>query len=78
MHLKWNDWTRFWGKKAAPQVPEWPSDCNFRKVTQNPQKEGNKGNFLKIAQEVALVWKAWKHRRKLHYPLIRMHFECKY
>ena len=22
MHLKGKDWTRFWGKKAAPKVPE--------------------------------------------------------
>ena len=51
---------------AAPKVPEWPSYCNFRKVTQNPHflkkcKGGTKGNFSKIAQKVALVWKAQKH-----------------
>ena len=51
---------------AAPNVPEWPSYGNFRKVTQNPHflkkcKGGTKGNFSKIAQKVALVWKAPKH-----------------
>ena len=44
---------------AAPKVPEWPSYCNFGKVTQNPHflkkcKGGTKGNFSKIAQESAL------------------------
>ena len=51
---------------AAPKVPEWPSYNIFCKVTQNPHflkkcKRGNKGNFSKIAQKVALVWKAQKH-----------------
>ena len=36
MHLKCKDWRRFWGKKAAPKVPEWPSYGNFGKVAQNP------------------------------------------
>ena len=53
-------------KTAAPKMPEWPSYGNFRKVTQNPHflkkcKGGTKGNFSKIAQKVALVWKAQKH-----------------
>ena len=53
-------------RKAAPKVPEWPSYGNFRKVTQNSHflkkcKGGTKGNFSKIAQKVALVWKAQKH-----------------
>ena len=66
MHLKDKDWRRFWGKKAAPKVPEWPSYGNFCKVTQNPHflkkcKGGTKGNFSKIAQKRALVWKAQKH-----------------
>ena len=52
--------------KAALKVPEWPSYGNFCKVTQNPHflkkcKGGTKGNFSKIAQKVALVWKAQKH-----------------
>ena len=52
--------------KAAPKVPEWRSYGNFCKVTQNPHflkkcKGGTKGNFSKIAQKVALVWKAQKH-----------------
>ena len=66
MHLKGKDWRRFWGKKAAPKVPHWPSYCNFCKVTQNPHflkkyKGGTKGNFSKIAQKVALASKAQKH-----------------
>ena len=51
---------------TAPKAPEWPSYCNIRKLTQNPHflkkfKGGTKGNFSKIAQKVALVWKAQKH-----------------
>ena len=51
---------------AALKVPEWPSYGNSRKVTQNPHflkkcKGGTKGNFSKIAQKVAFVWKAQKH-----------------
>ena len=66
MHLKCKDWKRFWRKKRLQRVPEWPSYCNFCKVTQNPHflkkcKGGTKGNFSKIAQKVALVWKAQKH-----------------
>ena len=53
-------------QKAAPRRPEWPSYGNFRNVTQDPHflkkcKGGTKGNFSKIAQKVALVWKAQKH-----------------
>ena len=53
-------------QKAAPKVPEWPGYGNFCKVTQNPHflkkcKGGTKENFSKIAQKVALVWKAQKH-----------------
>ena len=66
MHLKCKDWKRFWRKKRLQSVPEWPSYCNFCKVTQNPHflkkcKGGTKGNFSKIAQKLALVWKAQKH-----------------
>ena len=51
---------------AAHKVPEWPTYGNFRKATQNPHfpkkcKGGTKGKFSKIAQKVALVWKAHKH-----------------
>ena len=54
MHLKCKDWKRFWRKKRLQRVPEWPSYCNFCKVTQNPHflkkcKGGTKGNFSKIA-----------------------------
>ena len=57
---------RILAQTAAPKVPEWPSYNNFCKVTQNPHflkkcKGGTKGNFSKIAQKVALVWKAQKH-----------------
>ena len=53
-------------QKAAPKRPEWPSYGNFRNVTQEPHflkkcNGGTKGNFSKIAQKVALVWKAQKH-----------------
>ena len=82
MHLKCKDWKRFWGKKAAPKWPGWPSYGNFGKVTQNPHflkkcKGGTKENFSKIAQKAALVWKAQMHWRKCHYPLIRMYLTCK-
>ena len=45
---------------SAPKVPEWPSYCNFRKVTQNPHflkkcKRETKGNFSQIAQKDALA-----------------------
>ena len=48
---------------GAPKEPEWPSYGNFREVIQNPHflkkcKGGTKGNFSKIAQKVAFVWKA--------------------
>ena len=51
---------------AALKVPEWPSYGNSSKVTQNPHflkkcKGRTAGNFLKIAQKVAFVWKAQKH-----------------
>ena len=29
MRLKGKDWKRFWGKKAAPKTPGWPSYGNF-------------------------------------------------
>ena len=66
MHLKGKDWTRFWGEKAAPKVPEWPSYGIFCKLTQNlhflkKYKGGTKGNFSKIAQKDALAEKAQKH-----------------
>ena len=60
MYLKDKHWRRFWGKKAALNVPEWPSYGNLSKVTQNPHflkkyKGGTKGNFSKIAKQVALA-----------------------
>ena len=60
MHLNCKDWRRFWGKQAAPKVPEWPSYGNLGKVTQNPHflkkcKGGTKRNLSKIAQKTALT-----------------------
>ena len=57
---------KIFAQKTAPKLPEWPSYGNLGKVTQNPHflkkcKGGTKGNFSKIAQKVALVWKAQKH-----------------
>ena len=54
---------RILAQTAAPKVPERPSYGSFRKVTQNLHflkkcKGGNKGNFSKIAQKLAIVWKA--------------------
>ena len=53
-------------QKTAPKLPEWPSYGNLGKVTQNPHflkkcKDGTKGNFPKLNQKVAFVWKAQKH-----------------
>ena len=49
-------------QKAAPKPPEGPSYGNFRNVIQDPHfLKKCKGNFSKIAQKVALVWKAQKH-----------------
>ena len=57
---------RILAQTAAPKVPEWPSYNTFCKVTQNPNllkkfKSGTEGNFSKIAQKRALVWKAQRH-----------------
>ena len=61
MHFKGKDWRRFWGKKAAPKVPESPSYGNFCKVTQSPHfLKKCKGNFSKIAQKDPLAEKAQK------------------
>ena len=66
MQLKTKDWTRFWGKKAEPKVPERPSYDNFLKVTQDlhfrkkVQRE-NQGEFFKNHPKKPLVWKAQKH-----------------
>ena len=62
MHLKCKDWKRLWRKKRLQRVPEWPSLCNFCKVTQNPHfrkkcKGWTKANFSKIAHKVAIVLK---------------------
>ena len=83
MHLKGKDWKRFWGKKAAPKVPEWPSYGNFCKVTQNPPfskkvQRGDQRKFFKIAQKDAIAEKAQKAVwRKWHFPLISKNLKCK-
>ena len=66
MRLKSKDWRSFWGRQAAPKIPEWPSYGNLAKVTQNPHflkkcKGGTKANFLKIAQKGSLAGKALQH-----------------
>ena len=53
-------------QKADPKVPEWLSYGISRNATQNSHflkkcKGGTKENFSKIAQKVALVWKAQTH-----------------
>ena len=74
MHLKGKDWRRFWGKNAAPKVPEWPSYRTFDKVIQNP-------HFLKFYKNRRKRCPRWKGPqalcRKWHYPLITMHLACK-
>ena len=53
MHFKGKYWRRFWGKKAAEKVPEWPSYGNFCKVTQNPHflKKSEKRGPREIVQK---------------------------
>ena len=53
-------------QKAAPKLPESQGYGNFRKVTQElhflkKYKGETQVNFSKIAQKVALDWKAQKH-----------------
>ena len=60
MLLKCRNWRRFWSKKAARKLPEWPSYGNFSKVTPNPHflkkcNGGNNSNFSKISQTVRLA-----------------------
>ena len=77
MHLKGKDWKRFWCRKRLQRVPEWPSYCNFCKVTQT-RIFWKRGNFSKIAQKEALVWKAQKHSgANCIIFKISMHLNCK-
>ena len=60
MQVKVQTLEKILAQKAAPKDPEWPRYGNFCKVTQNPHflkncKRGSEGNFLKIAQKVALA-----------------------
>ena len=66
MLLKCKDWKRFWRRKRIQKCPIWLSYGNSRNVTQNPHflkkcKGETKENFLKIAKNVALDWKAQRH-----------------
>ena len=52
IQLQGKDWRRFWGKKVAPKVPEWPSYGTFCKVTQNPHfLKKSKGGPREIFQK---------------------------
>ena len=73
----------FWGKRAAPKVPEWPSYGNFGKVTQNLHflkkcKREDQGKFFKNRLKSSPRLKGPKSLwRKCHYPRISMHLKCK-
>ena len=64
---------------AAPIVPEWPSNINFREVIQNPHflkksKGGTKRNFFKNRPKSKPRLKCRKALLpKWYYPLIIMH-----
>ena len=65
-NLTCKEWKWFWRKQRLQKFPDAQVMAIFWKVTQNPLflkkcKGGTKGNFSKIAQKVALVWKAQKH-----------------
>ena len=65
MHLKDQDWRRFWSKKATPQVPEWPSYGNFGKVAKTrifwKSAKGDQRKFFEKSLKDALAEKAQKH-----------------
>ena len=71
-------------RKAAPNVPEWPSYGSYCKVTQNPHfaekvQRGYQGKFFKNGIKSSLGLKGSKALwRKWHYPVITMHIECKH
>ena len=79
MHLKCKDWKRFWSKKAAPTVPEWPSYGNFGKDTQNPHflktcrrkffQNRSKSSFR--LKEPTALWRKWD------YPPNSLRLKCK-
>ena len=68
MQLQGKDWRRFWGKNAAPKVPEWPSYGTFCKVTQFFKNRPKSGPRLKGPNA---LWRKW------HYPLFSMRLQCK-
>ena len=51
MQLQGKEWRRFWGKKAAPKVPEWPSYGTFPRSPKTPifwkKAKGDQGKFFK-------------------------------
>ena len=79
MRLKCKNCRRFWGKKAAPKVPEWPSYGNFCKVAQNPHflkkcTRGDQKKFFKNHPKSSTRFKGTKALwRKWHYPVIKRH-----
>ena len=65
MHLNCKDWRRFWRKQRLQKCLNGRDTEIFARFTQNPHflkkcKGETKGNFSKIAQKVAIVWKAHK------------------
>ena len=83
MHLKCKDLKRLWRKKRLQRVPQWPSYCNFRRVTQNLHflkkvQRGDQGTFFKNRPKSRLRLKGPKALwRKWHYPRTSMHLKCK-
>ena len=67
----------------APNSAEWPSHCNFRKVTQKPAfsqkvQRGDQRKFFKNLLRIRACLKRLKALwRKWHYPSISMLLTCK-
>ena len=59
IHLKCKDWRRFWRKQLLQNFPSSQVMAIFagspKKAFPEKVQKGNKGNFSKIAQKVALV-----------------------
>ena len=65
-HLKCKHWKTFWREQRLQKCPNGQVMAILSQVIQNPHflkkcKGGTRGNFSKIAQKVALVWKTQKH-----------------
>ena len=66
IQLKCKDWRKFWRKKQLQKCPNGQGMAIFARsfktrIFWKSAQGGSKGNFSKIAQKVALVWKARKH-----------------